>query len=146
MNSNLVIFSSRVLKSPVEKVYNAFSDPLLLKKWWGPKGFTNTFHEFDLQPGGNWILTMHGPEKGNYENASKFGIIKPQKLITWTRISKPIFDMEVEFEKLAESKTRISFKMIFESAEECDKIRKFAEPKNEENFDRLQLVLQDLSV
>ncbi len=146
MNSNLVIFSSRVLKSPVEKVYNAFSDPLLLKKWWGPKGFTNTFHEFDLQPGGNWILTMHGPENGNYENGSKFRIIKPQKLITWTRISKPIFDMEVEFEKLAESKTRISFKMIFENAEECEKIRKFAEPKNEENFDRLQLVLQDLSV
>lgn len=34
-----------------------------LKNWWGPDGFTNTFHEFNLRPNGKWILTMHGPEK-----------------------------------------------------------------------------------
>ena len=28
--------------------------------------------------------------------------------------------------------------MIFETAEECEKIRRFAGPKNEENFDRLE--------
>jgi hypothetical protein len=28
--------------------------------------------------------------------------------------------------------------MIFETAEECNKIKGFATPKNEENFDRLE--------
>lgn len=140
-NSNLEIFSSRILNTTVEIAYNAFANPSHLIQWWGPKGFTNTFHEFDLRPNGKWILTMHGPEKGNYENSSIFNVVEPMRLISWTRISKPIFDMEVGFERIINSKTRISFRMIFETAEECNKIRSFAEPKNEENFDRLEVEL-----
>ncbi len=136
-NSDRKIFSSRVLNYPVETVYEAFSNPEYLKNWWGPEGFTNTIHEFDLKPGGKWILTMHGPEKGNYENSSVFKIVEPLKLIAWTRVSQPFFDMEIGFKKIDESKTEISFQMIFDTAE-CEKIRKFAEPKNEENFDRLE--------
>lgn len=138
------IFSSRIIASPIEKVYLAFANPEILKKWWGPEGFTNTIHEFDLQPGGNWILTMHGPEKGNYENSSVFKIVEPLKLIAWTRLSQPYFDMEVGFEKIDETKTEISFRMIFKTKDECDKIKNFAGPKNEENFDRLERVLEKL--
>lgn len=138
MNSNREIFNSRVLNYPVETVYEAFANPEHLQNWWGPDGFTNTIHEFDLKPGGKWILTMHGPEKGNYENSSIFKIVEPLKLIAWTRVSQPFFDMEIGFSKIDDSKTEISFLMIFDTIEECEKIRKFAEPKNEENFDRLE--------
>jgi uncharacterized protein YndB with AHSA1/START domain len=138
MKSNREIFNSRILHAPVEKVYQAFADPTHLKNWWGPEGFTNTIHEFDLQPGGKWILTMHGPEVGNYQNSSVFNIVEPNKSIAWTRISQPLFDMEIAFNKLDDHRTEISFRMIFETAEECEKIRKFAGPKNEENFDRLE--------
>jgi hypothetical protein len=31
--------------------------------------------------------------------------------------------------------------MTFDTAEECAKIRPYAEPKNEENFDRLEKVI-----
>jgi uncharacterized protein YndB with AHSA1/START domain len=136
--SNLEIFSTRILNAPVEEVYKVFDNPSRLKNWWGPNGFTNTIHEFDLKPGGKWILTMHGPEKGNYENSSVFKIVKPNEFVSWKRVSKPLFDMEIAIEKIADSKTKISFRMIFETVEECNKIRPFAEPKNEENFDRLE--------
>ena len=136
--SDLEIFSTRTLNSPVEIVYEAFSNPLHLKNWWGPNGFTNTIHEFDLQPGGKWTLTMHGPEKGNYENASIFQIVEPLKLIKWQRVSKPLFEMEIGFEKLSDTTTKISFRMLFDTIEECNKIRSFAQPKNEENFDKLE--------
>ncbi|MBK6497107.1 MAG: SRPBCC domain-containing protein [Saprospiraceae bacterium] len=135
---NREILSSRIINSPVEMVYQAFENPNHLKNWWGPEGFTNTIHEFDLRAGGNWILTMHGPEKGNYENSSVFKTVLPNKLISWERKSQPLFDMEIAFEKLEENKTQISFKMIFATAEECEKMRKFVEPKNEENFNRLE--------
>lgn len=132
------IFSSRILNAPIATVYQAFANPLYLKEWWGPEGFTNTIHEFDLQPGGKWKLTMHGPEKGNYENESIFKTVEPNKRIAWTRISKPLFHMEVGFQKISDTQTEISFRMIFENAEECNKIKCFATPKNEENFDRLE--------
>ncbi|HMT27697.1 MAG TPA: SRPBCC domain-containing protein [Bacteroidia bacterium] len=146
MNSNQEreIYSKRILNFPIEKVYEAFANPKLLKNWWGPEGFTNTIHEFDLQSGGKWILTMHGPEKGNYENSSVFNIVQPFKLITWSRISQPLFDMEVGFDKLSDAKTEISFRMIFNTKEESDKIRKFAIPNNEENFDRLEKELLEM--
>lgn len=140
------IYSSRILNAPVEKVYRAFSNPDHLKNWWGPEGFTNTIHEFDLRPDGKWILTMHGPEKGNYENSSVFKTIIPNKLISWTRISQPLFDMEVGFDSLDDKRTQISFRMIFGTAEECNKIRSFAAPKNEENFDRLERELEHVTV
>lgn len=138
------IYSSRVLNAPIEKVYQSFVNPIHLEKWWGPHGFTNTFHEFDLRPGGKWTLTMHGPEKGNYENSSVFRDIEPLKLISWSRVSQPLFDMEVGFEKLENNLTKISFRMIFASAKACDKIRAFAGPKNEENFDRLEQELPNV--
>ncbi|MCB0751293.1 MAG: SRPBCC domain-containing protein, partial [Ignavibacteriae bacterium] len=107
----------RILNFPIELVYKAFEEPNHLKNWWGPEGFTNTIHEFDLRVGGNWILTMHGPEKGNYENSSVFKTVLPNKLISWERKSQPLFDMEIAFEKLEENKTQISFKMIFATTE-----------------------------
>ena len=81
---------------------------------------------------------MHGPEKGNYENASVFKIVEPLALISWTRVTQPLFDMEIKFRKLSDSRSEISFLMTFDTTEECQKIKKFAEPKNEENFDRLE--------
>lgn len=140
--SDCEIFSARMLCAPVAKVYQAFADPTHLKNWWGPKGFTNTIHEFDLRPGGKWTLTMHGPEKGNYENSSVFTSVQPFTRIAWTRVSKPLFDMEVAFDRLDDARTRISFRMIFKTPEESEKIRRFAVPNNEENFDRLE---QELS-
>lgn len=139
------IQNSRILNFQLAQVYQAFANPLQLSRWWGPEGFTNTIHEFDLRPGGKWLLTMHGPEKGNYENASVFKIVEPHVLVAWSRISKPIFDMEVGFEQISETQSRISFTMIFETAEECEKMKPYVEPKNEENFDRLERELTCVS-
>lgn len=132
------IYSARILRAPVEGVYEAFSNPEILARWWGPEGFTNTIREFDLRPGGRWLLTMHGPGKGHYENASVFEHVEPLRLVRWTRTSQPRFDMEIGFESLSPFQTRISFRMLFKTAAECEKIRPFATPKNEENFDRLE--------
>lgn len=140
-STDQVVLSARIITAPINVVYDFFANPALLKTWWGPEGFTNTIHEFDLKPGGRWILTMHGPEKGNYENSSMFTQVVPNQLVAWTRLSQPLFDMEISFEEIENSRTRISFKMIFATAEECEKMRKFVEPKNEENFDRLQRVI-----
>ena len=143
-NSENEVYSSRELNAPVEKVYEAFANPSYLKNWWGPEGFTNTIHEFDLRPEGRWLLTMHGPKIGNFENSSIFKVVIPNKLITWTRVSQPLFDMEVEFEKLENSRSRISFRMIFNTVEECSKMKDFVVPKNEENFDRLERELLNM--
>ena len=135
------IVSSRVFNASAEVVFRAWTDPDLLSKWWGPAGFTNTFHEFDLWPGGRWRFTMHGPDKGHYRNECVFLKIEQPYLIAWDRISKPLFRVVTTFDETIDGNTELIFRMQFATKEECDKIRKFAGGKNEENFDKLEVVL-----
>jgi uncharacterized protein YndB with AHSA1/START domain len=140
------IVSSRIMPYPPEVVFKAWTDPDILKIWWGPAGFTNTFHEYDLRPGGHWRFTMHGPEKGNYQNHCVFLKIEEPNLIAWNRLSNPIFRVVATFDRTTDGNTDMNFRMQFAGKEECDKIRKFAIDKNEENFDRLEMVLQAMSL
>lgn len=132
------IVSSRIVNAPIEIVYTAWTDPNHLKNWWGPAGFTNTFNEFDLRPVGKWSFIMHGPDKGNYQNECEFIKIEKPTLIAWKRFSKPLFKVVATFEAISPDQTKIVYKMIFDSADECNKVKVFAVDKNEENFDRLE--------
>jgi uncharacterized protein YndB with AHSA1/START domain len=138
------IVSVRTFASDIETLFETWANPELLQQWWGPAGFTNTFHVFDFQVGGTWIFTMHGPEKGNYQNECIFTHIERPAGIAWRRVSMPHFLVVATFESLSQTETQLVFRMIFETAAECDKLRKFVPDKNEENFDRLEAVIRQL--
>ncbi|MCD6063646.1 MAG: hypothetical protein K0R82_1557 [Flavipsychrobacter sp.] len=140
------IVSSRVFHNSPDAVFQAWADPALLAKWWGPAGFTNTFYEFDPRPGGRWRFTMHGPDKGHYQNECVFLKIERPTLIAWDRISKPLFRVVATFDETDDGATQLVFRMQFASKGECDKIRGFAPAKNEENFDKLEVVLSSLEM
>ena len=135
------IVTTRIINFPKTLVFSAWANPNYLKIWWGPKGFTNTFIEFDFQPGGKWIFVMHDPEKGNYANECEFVKIDEPNLIVWKRISKPLFQVVAIFEELGKNKTKVVFKMIFDTEAECNKLKGFVVDKNEENFDKLEVEL-----
>ncbi|RNL54497.1 SRPBCC family protein [Pedobacter jejuensis] len=135
------IVSSRIFDVAREILYSAWSKPNHLKNWWGPNGFTNTFNTFDFRVGGKWSFIMHGPDKGNYANECEFIKIDEPSLIAWKRHSKPHFQVVAVFEEISGNKTKLIFKMLFETAEECRKIKPFVVDKNEENFDRLEVEL-----
>jgi uncharacterized protein YndB with AHSA1/START domain len=132
------IVSTRIFNFHRELVFKAWSNPEHLQKWWGPAGFTNTFQEFDFQIGGKWRFVMHGPDKGNYKNECEFLKIESPSLIAWKRHTQPYFKVLVIFEEINEFQTKIVFKMLFETPEECNKVKRFVVDKNEENFDKLE--------
>ncbi len=140
-SSDSEIVNFRVFKASRLQVFSAFSNPNHLKNWWGPAGFTNTFNEFDFKVGGFWRFVMHGPDKGNYVNECEFTQIEEPSLIAWKRHSKPLFQVLFLFEEVADNQTRIIFKMLFETAEECNKLKPYVVDKNEENFDKLEIEL-----
>ena len=61
-------------------------------------------------------------------------------------MEKPIFQVVATFEEVAADKTKVVFWQIFNTAEECRKIKAFAGDKNEENFDRLENELRKMTV
>ena len=143
-NPDCTIVSTRTFNAAIEEVFRAWTEPAHLKNWWGPKGFTNTFKEYDLRPGGKWSFIMHGPDEGNYANECVFIKIDKPNLISWNRLSNPIFQVAASFEELPGGKTKVIFRMIFSSVKEYETIKKFAPAKNEENFDRLESELEKM--
>lgn len=68
---NLVI--TRLIDAPREKVFNAWIDPVLFAKWWGPHTFTAPVVELDVRPGGKIIVHMQGPKGSPWEKPYPMG-------------------------------------------------------------------------
>jgi uncharacterized protein YndB with AHSA1/START domain len=49
-----------------ERLWQMWSDPRLLERWWGPPNFPATFTDHDLTPGGRAAYFMTGPEGEKY--------------------------------------------------------------------------------
>ncbi len=137
------IFNSRLIEASPQKIFSAFSDPEHLQKWWGPNGFTNTFQEFNFSKDGIWNFVMHGPDGRDYVNQSIFREIVIAKKIVIEHLNAPHFILTVTLEEI-QNKTKISWSMLFDSAETRNSIAAFVEDANEQNFDRLEKEITSL--
>lgn len=52
---------TRTFNAPVEMVWKLWTDPELIKRWWGPKHFTSPVATIDFQEGGKSIVSMQAP-------------------------------------------------------------------------------------
>lgn len=119
---------TRLLNAPRELVWKAWTDPKHLINWFGPKGYTNTFHEIDIRPGGVWKFTMHGPDGTDYPNLVVFDKLVKPDYITYTHgtFDEPeAFKVKVTFEEAAGGKTRITMRSLFPTVEALDAVKKF---------------------
>jgi uncharacterized protein YndB with AHSA1/START domain len=130
------VVTSRLFDAPPERVFEAFRDPDRLARWWGPDGFTNTIHEFDPRPGGAWRLTMHGPDGTDYLNESVFVEVAPERIVFDHLEPVHKFRMTITLGEHG-GKTNATWRMHFDSAEECARVRAFVADANEQNFNRL---------
>ncbi len=137
------IVSSRVFDFPRELVFRAWTTPDLLARWWGPAGFTNTFHAFDPRPGGAWRFVMHGPDGADYPNHSVFVEIAPPGRIVFDHLSGHTFRVTATFEDRDGGRTRVTFRQLFEDAEEFERVKAYCVEGNEQNFDRLGALLAE---
>jgi uncharacterized protein YndB with AHSA1/START domain len=53
---------SRIFDAPRRLMFEAWTDPAHLARWWGPHGFTIISCEAEVRPGGAWRRTMRAPE------------------------------------------------------------------------------------
>jgi uncharacterized protein YndB with AHSA1/START domain len=140
------VVSTRLIDAPRERVFAAFSDPAQLAKWWGPNGFTNTINKFEFHEGGDWHLTMHGPDGTDYRNESVFvEIVEPERIVYDHLRTMHRFLMDMMFFDFG-GKTRLIWRQRFESPEELERIKAFVPAANEQNFDRLEAHLKGESI
>jgi uncharacterized protein YndB with AHSA1/START domain len=80
--SELVI--EREFDAPVERVWDAWTDPGQMKRWWGPKVFTAPVVQIDLRVGGKYLACMRDPSGKDYWSTGVYREIVPRKRIVAT--------------------------------------------------------------
>lgn len=72
---------SRLFSAPRELLFEAWTDPGHLSRWWGPPGYTTTTVTMDVRPGGVWRYVIHGPDGTDYQNEIRYReVLEPQRL------------------------------------------------------------------
>lgn len=72
----------RIFDASRELVFDALTTPELLKRWYGPTGWTLILCEIDLKVGGNWHFVVERPDgkkigqKGVYHE-----VIRPERIV-----------------------------------------------------------------
>lgn len=146
---------TRTFNAPIEMVWKVWTDPELVKRWWGPKNFSSPVARLDFREGGKSIVSMLAPkEMGGQEFFSVWVYVKiiPLKTIEFIqslsdedgnkidpkKVGMPAdFPIDVRtvviFQELGNSKTEMT---VTEYAE-FGTISNFAQIGLEESMDKM---------
>ena len=119
---------SRLYDAPLQAVWDAWTDPEQVARWWGPRGFTITTHSKDLRPGGTWVYTMHGPDGTDYPNITYYHEVREREALVYDHGASegkpPLFRVSVFF-KESGGKTAMEMTMTLPTPEEAERTREF---------------------
>jgi uncharacterized protein YndB with AHSA1/START domain len=80
----------RTYDASPEMVWKAWTDPEMLKQWWGPNNVTIPECEVDLRVGGKFYIVMEageamGPYKGTrWPMMAEFTVVEPNSKLSYT--------------------------------------------------------------
>lgn len=140
------IVIERVFDAPRELVWKAWTDPEMVKKWWGPEGFTAPHATIDFKVGGKYIYAMHGPSGSEWDkdmySAGIFKEIVPhEKIVTSDYFSDEQGNKvnPVDFGQDPDSPSEMEVVITFEDAEEgkTKLTITYPRPDNEAQFEAM---------
>lgn len=142
MTDKIEILNNRLFPVDRATLFVAFANPQKLALWWGPEGFTNTISVFDLKPGGSWLVTMTADNGTRYHNRWTFEEVVEGQTVRMTH-HEPVhvFTLEMTFAD-KDRGTRLAWRMLFDRTDENEQMAKFLHAANEQNFDRLERLLE----
>jgi uncharacterized protein YndB with AHSA1/START domain len=79
-----VLEITRVFDAPRELVWRAWTEPELVKRWWGPEYFTCPFARIDLRVGGKYLFCMRSSDGKDYWSTGVYREIVPPERIVCT--------------------------------------------------------------
>lgn len=75
---------TRLIDAPREKVYRAWTEPELLKRWFAPLPFTTPTAELDVRTGGSNLIVMRSPEGQDMPNRGVYLEVVPNERLVFT--------------------------------------------------------------
>ncbi|ULG91247.1 SRPBCC domain-containing protein [Leptospira interrogans] len=73
---------TRIFNAPRETIFDAWTIPEQLMRWWGPKGFTCPICKIDFKVGGKYLFCMRSPEEQEFWSTGVYKeIVRPEKIV-----------------------------------------------------------------
>jgi uncharacterized protein YndB with AHSA1/START domain len=112
----------RIFDAPVDRVWQAYTDPELLAQWWG-RGNKLVIERMEVERGGHWRFVEHSPEgvdgfEGRYRE-----VTPPERLVQtfeWDGMPGYVAVDTAVFEDLGDGRTKVVTTSIFHTTEERD--------------------------
>jgi uncharacterized protein YndB with AHSA1/START domain len=85
--SSRTLVITRTLNAPRELVFDVWTDPKHLVRWWGPNDFTLPHCEQDLRVGGAYRFCMRAPDGSDHWVRGEYhDIDRPERIVfSWKR-------------------------------------------------------------
>lgn len=83
MNDN-VLEMERLIPVPPQRVFEYWTEPELVAKWFGPGDFDVPSSQLDLRPGGKWRTTIRSPEGKLRTVSGVYNTIDPPRRLVFT--------------------------------------------------------------
>lgn len=120
-----VLVLERIFEAPPEKVFQAWTDPAILPRWFAPRPFTTPVVDIDPRPGGKFNTTMRSEDGTEYPNSGIYLEVTPnRKLVTtdaftagWIPSGQPFMVSELTFEPLEGGRTKYTARAMHWNAE-----------------------------
>ena len=118
---NRTLTIERTLNAPISLVWEAWTKPEHISKWWGPKGMDIEVEEHEFKVGGSWKYVMEMPDGNKFISEGVYSeIVENQKIVTSANF-RPMTE-GVELHILLEedsNKTKLKFSVVHLTAEYC---------------------------
>lgn len=118
----------RLVPAPISRVWAAWSDPEILPRWWGPRGFTCKTKEINLRSGGLWRFDMIAPDGTVFANRHRYHRHDREVHIAYLLDddggSMTPAEVDVSFNAV-EGGTYVTLKMVFASPEILAEVKSF---------------------
>jgi uncharacterized protein YndB with AHSA1/START domain len=106
MSADRELMLTRLIDAPREKVWRAWTEPELLRRWFAPKPYMTPVAELDVRPGGSAFIVMRGPDGKDLPNRGVYLEVVPnQRLVStdayvkaWEPSDKPFMTLILTFE------------------------------------------------
>jgi len=73
---------TRIFDAPRDLVFDAFTQPERMSRWWGPAGYSVFAATMDLRPGGSYHYGLRAPDGGTMWGKFVYReIVRPQSLV-----------------------------------------------------------------
>ncbi|MPZ62735.1 MAG: ATPase [Propionibacteriales bacterium] len=149
MPSEREIALTRVFAAPRRLVFNALTQPELLVRWFGARGWNLTECEVDLRTGGRWRFVSQGPDGAEMGHGGIFReVVVPDRLVYTEVYDDQSYPGEsVITHVLAERdhQTTLTSTVLYPSPATRDLVLRYPMARGVgESYDRLDAVLADI--